>query len=274
MFSIYKITNLTNNKIYIGQTINDIEFRFKQHLRENRGPNKLHFDMQHQNSEDFTIVLIDKSDDPKEADEKERFWISFYNSTDPDIGYNLDNGGKSGCSKYAGSLDKMKLTSKNNWLDEEKAAKMLEALRRGTESWRKICEDKRLPFNCPICGKIEYLPKHKLKNRKTCGNHECKVKFANQNNSYMAGILKANYLNSIYYKQKSDNIRRLVVKWGEDNKDIVTKCPKNKIIPTLNGLITIVQDEFGIKDIRTISKACCGTNSKRKFLEWLKDSIK
>ena len=59
MFSIYKITNLANNKIYIGQTINDIEFRFKQHLRENRGPNKLHFDMQHQNSEDFTIILID-----------------------------------------------------------------------------------------------------------------------------------------------------------------------------------------------------------------------
>ena len=30
---IYKITNLINNKIYIGQTIRDVQIRWKEHLR-------------------------------------------------------------------------------------------------------------------------------------------------------------------------------------------------------------------------------------------------
>lgn len=31
---IYKIINDVNNKIYIGQTINSIEYRFKNHIKE------------------------------------------------------------------------------------------------------------------------------------------------------------------------------------------------------------------------------------------------
>ena len=62
MINIYKITNLRNNKIYIGQTINEINIRFNQHLRETRTNNQLHKDMQLQSKEDFIITLIDFHD--------------------------------------------------------------------------------------------------------------------------------------------------------------------------------------------------------------------
>ena len=39
---IYKITNDINDKVYIGQTTQTVEDRFKQHLKEHRRTDKSH----------------------------------------------------------------------------------------------------------------------------------------------------------------------------------------------------------------------------------------
>ena len=36
---IYKVTNLKNNKVYIGQTINSLEYRQNQHIKDCRRKN-------------------------------------------------------------------------------------------------------------------------------------------------------------------------------------------------------------------------------------------
>jgi group I intron endonuclease len=91
---IYKITNIINGKVYIGQTINSVENRFKQHTRK-KGCTYLYAAIKKYGKENFKVETIE--DVPRELlDEREIYWISFYNSTNKDIGYNIIKGGKLG----------------------------------------------------------------------------------------------------------------------------------------------------------------------------------
>lgn len=56
---IYKITNLINNKIYIGQTIRDLKVRFKQHCYRN-GCAYLHNALLKYGKANFKIELIEE----------------------------------------------------------------------------------------------------------------------------------------------------------------------------------------------------------------------
>ena len=100
---IYKITNLVNNKIYIGQTIHTLKYRFNQHINQNKCT-KLHNAIVKYGKENFIIEEIEKV--PQSLlDEREIYWIDFYASTDRIVGYNILKGGK------LGPLGKYKLTS-------------------------------------------------------------------------------------------------------------------------------------------------------------------
>lgn len=99
---IYKITNNVNGKVYIGQTIRTLKARFNQHIHRT-GCTYLHSALQKYGKENFSIQLIEEV--PKELlDEREIYWISFYDSTNKSKGYNLIKGGR------LGAKDKFKLT--------------------------------------------------------------------------------------------------------------------------------------------------------------------
>lgn len=94
---IYKITNQINGKIYIGLTRTSIEERWKNHIKKAKEyPNRYLYDaMNHYGYEKFSIEQIEQCDD-NILDEREIYWIAYYNSTNPDIGYNLTEGGGGG----------------------------------------------------------------------------------------------------------------------------------------------------------------------------------
>ena len=86
---IYKITNIQNNKVYIGQTIRPIEQRFKRHL--NDALNNIldtHFAraIRKYGKESFIIEQIDTAQTQDELNQKEQYWIRYYNSVKE--GYN------------------------------------------------------------------------------------------------------------------------------------------------------------------------------------------
>ena len=56
---IYKITNLSTNKIYIGSTKTSIEQRFQEHLTA-KDTSSLHRDIQELGPENFNIELVEK----------------------------------------------------------------------------------------------------------------------------------------------------------------------------------------------------------------------
>lgn len=97
MGHIYKITNLINGKIYVGKTIKSIQERFKEHIKKaSQHPNRYLYDaMNHYGCENFFIESIEECEDTF-LDEREIFWIKKLNATNPQIGYNLTNGGEGG----------------------------------------------------------------------------------------------------------------------------------------------------------------------------------
>lgn len=98
MIGIYKITNLINNKTYIGQSSN-IERRWQQHrsiYEWNRHPNyPLYKAMIKYGLNNFKFEIIEVCDIAK-LNESEQYWIKQYQSLIKENGYNISNGGASG----------------------------------------------------------------------------------------------------------------------------------------------------------------------------------
>lgn len=96
---IYKIENNINNKVYIGQTINTNGFngRYSYNLEENTHNEHLKNSILKYGIENFNIDKeFDIANSQEELDEKEIYWIEYYNSTDPNFGYNKKEGGYGG----------------------------------------------------------------------------------------------------------------------------------------------------------------------------------
>ena len=92
---IYKIINLINNKIYIGQTTRNIQIRLREHISkayDNKDKLYLHSAIRKYGEENFIIETIEQIDDSI-LDDREQYWIKYYNSNNKEIGYNLTNGG-------------------------------------------------------------------------------------------------------------------------------------------------------------------------------------
>lgn len=78
---IYKITNITNGKMYIGQTIQkNPKMRWYDHCaRARKGQNNhLYNSMRHYGVESFTWEVIDHAEDINELNLKERYWLDYY----------------------------------------------------------------------------------------------------------------------------------------------------------------------------------------------------
>lgn len=99
---IYKITNTQNNKVYIGQTINSLEQRWKRH--QNDALNNIidtHFAraIRYYGVNAFIAEVIDTASSQEELSQKERYWIQYYDSVN--TGYNeTDALYKSGGNTY------------------------------------------------------------------------------------------------------------------------------------------------------------------------------
>lgn len=86
---IYKITNNINEKVYIGQSIH---YRRRWNEHKNRAKNgrisRLYSDMREYGIENFSFEVIDIAESKEQANYKEGFYASYYNSYDNDKGYN------------------------------------------------------------------------------------------------------------------------------------------------------------------------------------------
>ena len=109
---IYKITNIINGKVYIGQTIRLLQERFERHLRDARNnkypENHFHRAIRKYGAESFVIEQIDSASTQKELNEKEIYWISKFNSVIN--GYNTATGGEGGNTYKGRTQQQMEVT--------------------------------------------------------------------------------------------------------------------------------------------------------------------
>lgn len=80
---IYKITNKINGKVYIGQTIRPAQQRFRRHI--NDAMNNIlntHFAkaIRKYGPDAWELTIIDKAETQEELNQKEQYWIRYYNS--------------------------------------------------------------------------------------------------------------------------------------------------------------------------------------------------
>lgn len=89
---IYKIRNNLNNKIYIGQTIQDIQRRWHQHCHESKyRDSKLYRAINKYGKDNFSISIICRASNMQELNARETSCIKLFNSINK--GYNCTSGG-------------------------------------------------------------------------------------------------------------------------------------------------------------------------------------
>ena len=112
MYTIYCLTNILNNKRYIGLTKLTPEQRFKKHILASQNGCQFHFAraLRKYGEDKFKLESLDVCDGLNQAKVLERSWIKFHKSNDSKLGYNLTPGGDGGGKKLSeAAKQKMRL---------------------------------------------------------------------------------------------------------------------------------------------------------------------
>lgn len=171
MVGIYKITNLVNGKIYIGQSI-DIQRRFWEHRCISHESNAhLKNALRKYGKENFKYEVLEECSE-EQLDEKERYYISTLNPE-----YNVTNGGQDSLRRYPEEIrQKISAKSKEQWAkmsNEEKAERIKNNLT-GPQKGHTVSEKTRAKLREINTGKtqsIETIEKRKetIRNKKQSG---------------------------------------------------------------------------------------------------------
>lgn len=114
---IYKITQVSTGKMYVGLTIMEIDERWKYHQEQAAAKNiksdkSLHHAIRSAGSTDFLIEQIDTGQAKSDLEGKEVYWIEKIGTLHP-AGFNLNKGGASGGSTpIATIVDKKRFKSR------------------------------------------------------------------------------------------------------------------------------------------------------------------
>ncbi|MEO6303076.1 MAG: GIY-YIG nuclease family protein [Bacteroidia bacterium] len=156
---IYKLCNKINSKIYIGQTSRTLNIRLVEHKNrlkyykeKGKTNSKLYNALSKYGFENFEVEIIDKASTIDLLNEREKFWISFYNSELQ--GYNSTDGGLNGTISIE-TRKKISETLKGHGCSEETRKKIgLKSLGRKiprSKEWVEKRTKPRIKKNCKHC---------------------------------------------------------------------------------------------------------------------------
>jgi hypothetical protein len=267
---IYKVTNLLNGKIYIGQTINTLEHRRSGHYRDtnsrkvNHGA--FHNALKKYPEDAFVWEIIDTAESVEELNRKEQYWIAYYDSTNKEKGYNRDSGGAN-CKKSPETRRKIGDTTIEKLKNPEIKQKILEGLQKGTQVWKQICRSKRVEWVCPYCGTVLHnIPPYMAKNRKVCS-----LKCPGVN--YMKGIDAANRKARERADVRFAIIKKYILEWCAVNRDKVYRCPRNKVETIYSELVSEIKEKYRIKDFRSMIRTVTGSYSRKVFAQYIDEYL-
>lgn len=270
---IYLITNNFNNLVYIGQTTKTLEERiywYKKDTKLKKKVTPIISAIREYGIDNFNFQIIEDNIKNQDfLDERERYWIRYYDSDNPEKGYNRDSGGVSGGTKSKETKKLIGETTKDKWANEETAKRMLEGLRKGTETTKQRAKTNFVVVKCLQCGKEIKLKPYQAKDRKFCSN-----KCLGEYNKITGHIKEASKIASEITHQnnlnKKEIIKKDILDWVSSNKDIVLSCQKNKISTVLEPLLNFIKEKYGIKDFRSLF-ICFKVGNRKDFLDKLKE---
>lgn len=110
-YKIYMHRNLINNKVYIGQTRDDLKRRFKSGYGYRSSPH-FYASIQKYGWNNFEHTILEENLTADQANERERFWIQVFRSTEEEYGYNLTSGGRGQPEKRSNKILRKKVYCK------------------------------------------------------------------------------------------------------------------------------------------------------------------
>ena len=148
---VYKASNNINGKCYVGQTIHSLEYRKQKHFnRMNRRSNQYFYNALRKYGFDaFFWEILCECNTKEELDEKEKYYIKYYNSFMDNNGYNMTVGGDKGTLGWCPSKETRKRMSDSakkrpspmkGKHHTESAKKEMSKRRRGVVAWTKLLE--------------------------------------------------------------------------------------------------------------------------------------
>lgn len=146
-YSVYKHTNITNGKVYIGITGGDPEKRWNRG-RGYRGNSHMKNAIGKYGWDSFRHDIVSSGLTKEEACELEKALIFEYRSTDRRFGYNSSTGGESGACGVVQSEEtknKRRSSAKKSWANKElrkKQSERLKGIKRSEETKKKISQAK------------------------------------------------------------------------------------------------------------------------------------
>jgi group I intron endonuclease len=188
---IYRITNKTNGKIYIGQTRHELSERWRSHVWEAfRGKKQwaLSCAIRKYGAVAFGMEVLYVAKTQRELNKMETFFIVLYQSHKPENGYNLTMGGD-GLSYWKGkkrspeTIAKILATKRKNgtiwppnWNQDLKLIEKRVATRRKKDNYSKpkarveIQKQKKetptVAFFCDFCGGVQQVERWCYNERK------------------------------------------------------------------------------------------------------------
>lgn len=95
-FIVYSHTNTKTNNCYIGWTSKSVEERWKRHVYDAKQGSQYYFHraIEKYGIENWTAKVIEICDSEIDALKAESKWIKFFESNNPDHGYNSSSGGE------------------------------------------------------------------------------------------------------------------------------------------------------------------------------------
>ncbi len=126
MAIIYCIHSLSTGKKYIGQTIEKMQRRVLRHFRT-INETKISRAIQKYSKYDFVYGVVEEIEDKNLLDEREQYWIKYYDSIDN--GFNIKEGGKCarGFKQSKSSIEKRRKKLIGRPLSEEHKQKLSKA---------------------------------------------------------------------------------------------------------------------------------------------------
>jgi group I intron endonuclease len=101
---IYLITNKLNGKIYVGQTVQSLEERWYGHCHQ-KCTFPIDRAIRKHSPENFTREVIAHANTQEELDYLETYFIIIYDAQNPEVGYNLADGGQRGARGYKWTIE-------------------------------------------------------------------------------------------------------------------------------------------------------------------------
>lgn len=268
---IYEAKILINNKRYIGQTINNFKYRKMQHIdcMKNYRDISPHFyrSLRKYGLNNFKWYIIDTADNQNDLNNKESFWIEFFQTTNPKFGYNLKGGGA-----YPFLTDEVKY--KIGKAQKGKLNHMYGKRGGGNPSSKSVINiNTNEKFDCvsDLCRKYPNFSVSKVcavcrGDRKTTNGYTFRYLDSNgniiENNNAINIKYLINYMTNEKFIRSIDAFNKYKRK-GQDSSTLYAKLKKNNGICLWNKYIWYYSD-FNIKsfDLNILYKKCIYTNNK------------